>query len=62
MSVLVLPMERRRLSLLKLSLRDFLKDLRLDILESSVAEVSVALRVHVAEMARRWQKSNKQKP
>lgn len=39
-------------NLLKLSLNDFLKDFRLDMVESSVADVSDALRVHVAVTAR----------
>lgn len=46
------PIERRRRNRLKLSRRDFLNDFRRDMLESSVAEVSVASSVHVAEMAR----------
>lgn len=51
-SFFVLPIERRRRRRLKLSRKDFLKDLRLDMLESSVADVSEALRVHVAVSAR----------
>lgn len=61
-SFLVFPIERLRRSLLKLSRNDFLKDFLRDMLESSVAEVSVALNVQVADIARRWLKSNRQKP
>lgn len=50
-SFLDLPMERRRRRRLKLSRKDFLKDLRRDMLESSVADVSEALKVQVAVSA-----------